>query len=79
LFNKEETTIIFIAAIFGALGTILLFTAIMIGDVSKVYTLSGAQSAFIFIISVLLLNEKYSSKRAIGVLIVFAGIALVSL
>lgn len=79
LFNRNEIITIFMAAIFGALGTILLFTSIMIGDVSKVYTLSGAQSAFIFIISVLFLDESASFKRGLGVIIVFLGISIVSI
>lgn len=67
------------AAFFGAIGTFLLFSALSIGNASKVYPIAGLQSVFIFIIALIFLKEKFKWHRLIGILIVFAGIFLISI
>jgi drug/metabolite transporter (DMT)-like permease len=67
------------AAFFGALGTFLLFSAASLGNASKVYPLAGLQSAFIFIIALLFLKEKFYWHRLAGTMLVFLGIFFVSL
>ena len=67
------------AALFGALGTFLLFTALSIGDASKVYPIAGVQLVFIFIIASIFLKEKFYWHRLIGTTIVFLGIYLISI
>jgi uncharacterized membrane protein len=56
-----------------------LFSAAALGNASKVYPLAGLQSAFIFIIALLFLKEKFYWHRLAGTVIVFLGIFLVSL
>jgi len=76
---KPDILKIGVASLFGALGTFLLFSALSIGDASKVYPIAGLQSVFIFIIASAFLKEKFRWHRMIGTIIVFAGIFLISL
>ncbi len=68
-----------LAAVFGAGGTFLLYSALKLGEASAVYPLQGIQSVAIFVIGSLLLNEDSSRKKVLGVLLAFAGIFLVSI
>ncbi|MCK4781425.1 DMT family transporter [Candidatus Parcubacteria bacterium] len=65
------------AAFFGALGTLFLYSALSIGNASKVYPLAGLESVFVFIIATIFLKEKFFLYRFIGTIIVFAGIYLI--
>lgn len=76
---KTHLPRIITASFFGAMGTFLIFTAVSMGDASKVYPLAGINSVFIFIIATLFLKEKFTWHRLIGTLLVFAGIFLVSI
>ncbi len=70
---------IVISAIFGALGTILIYSALKVGLASKVYSLMGLQAVFIFFIAFLSLKERFAWHRLLGTLLVFGGIWLVSM
>nr|MCK4929879.1 DMT family transporter [Nanoarchaeota archaeon] len=76
---KPKIPKIALAAFFGAMGTFLIYSALSIGDISKVYPIAGIQSVFIFIIASIFLKEKFYWHRMIGTVIVFAGIFLISL
>lgn len=67
------------AAVFGALGTFLLYTALKLGDASEVYPLAGAQSAFIFLIATFFLKEEFNWKRMIGLVTAIIGIYLIQI
>jgi len=67
------------ASFFGALGTFLLYSALVKGDASKVYPLAGLQSVFVFIIALVFLREKFHWYKLVGTVLVFFGIFLISL
>jgi len=77
--DKSNIPKIAIAAFFGAIGTFLLYSALSIGDASKVYPIAGLQSVLIFIAATLFLKEKFMWHRMIGTIIVVAGIYLISI
>lgn len=66
-------------SIFGAFGTLLLFSALSIGYASKVYSVAGLQSVFVFVIAASLLKQRFYLHRLLGAVVVFAGIFLISL
>jgi uncharacterized membrane protein len=68
-----------VSSIFGSIGTLLLYSALAIGNASKVYPLAGAQVVFIFILATLFLKEKFQWHRLIGTVIVGIGIYFVAL
>lgn len=68
---------IFVGSIFASIGTYLLYLSFKLGKVSYIYTLSGFQSVVILILSVLFLNESFTIKRLIGIIMIFIGISLV--
>lgn len=70
---------IIIAAFFGAMGTFLLYSALSVGDASKVYPIAGLQSVFVFIIAPIFLKERFYWHRLIGTITVFFGIFFISL
>lgn len=76
---KPKLPKIILASFFGAMGTFLIYSALSIGDASKVYPIAGIQSVFIFIIASIFLKEKFRWHRMIGTIIVFAGIFLISI
>jgi transporter family protein len=78
-FSKARLVSIGVAAFFGVIGTFLLYTALSKGDASKIYPLAGLQSIFIFIIASIFLREKFKWQRLIGIIVVFAGIFLLSM
>ena len=77
IFNIKNLKII-PAGFFGGLGTLLLYAALSMGEVSKVYPIAGLQSAFVFIIATIFLKERFYRNRLLGTIIVFAGIYLTS-
>ena len=76
---NHEISKIGIASLFGAMGTLLIFFALTLGDASKVYPVAGSQAVFVFVIASAFLKEKFRWHRLIGTIIVFAGIFLISL
>ncbi|MFH2106980.1 MAG: EamA family transporter [Candidatus Micrarchaeota archaeon] len=76
---KPEISRVMASSVSGGFGTLLLFTALSIGNASKVYPISGLMSVFVVIISVIFLKEKFSMHRLIGAILVFAGIYLTSI
>lgn len=68
-----------IAALFGSLGTFLLYTALAKGFASQVYPVLGIQSVFVFIIATIFLKEKFEWKRLIGTLAVILGVYLIQI
>ncbi len=73
-----NSPMIITASFFGAMGTFLLYSALAIGDASKVFSIAGLQSAFIFIIASLFLKEKFRWHRLGGTMIIVAGVFLIS-
>jgi len=78
LFDIKCSKII-VGSFFGALGTLLLYSALFVGNASKVYSLHGLQSVFLFIIASFLLTEKLYWHRLIGTLFIFLGIFFITL
>ena len=76
--DKRLKTIGF-AALFGGVGTFFLYSALAIGNASKVYPLAGLQSVFIFILASFFLKEKFTWHRLIGTILVFAGVYFVAI
>ena len=70
---------ILLASFFGAMGTLLLYSALSLGEASKIYPIAGLGSVFIFIIASIFLRKKLRWYRLIGIIIVFVGIYLISL
>ncbi|MBU1975668.1 MAG: EamA family transporter, partial [Nanoarchaeota archaeon] len=84
LFRKPKRTPIglgkiSISALFGAVGTMLIFTAVSLAAASKIYPIGGSTAVFAFIIGTLFLKEKSTWPKAFGVLAVFIGIWLTSM
>lgn len=76
---KSRIPKVLLASLFGSFGTFLLYSALSIGNASKIYPLAGLQSVFIFIIASLFLKERFSWHRLLGTLFVFVGVFLVSI
>ncbi len=73
---EAKSISIFISAVFGAGGTLLLYLALATGKAAQIYPLAGVHIVFVFFLAVLLLKEKFSWTRLTGTLMVFAGIFL---
>ncbi len=85
LFSKKQrarfdikSSKIVISAVFGGMGTFLLFTALTTGKASKVFSLAGLQSVTVFLLAMFFLKEKFYAHRLFGILSVFLGIYLIS-
>ncbi len=78
LYKREALGKIFVSAVFGAIGTGLIYTALSIGTASKVYALSGSQSAFIVVIAAMALKEKVNKYQLLGVALAAIGVYLIS-
>lgn len=85
LFSKKQNKLkdikdirIIAASFFGAMGTLLLYLALSVGNASKVYPLAGLESVFIFVISSIFFNKKFYWYRLIGTIIIFLGIYFIS-
>lgn len=70
----KKTPLILFGAVFGALGTLILYSALAIGDASRIYPMSGLESMFVFIFATIFLKEKFSWPRLVGVLLICTGI-----
>ncbi|UCD04227.1 MAG: DMT family transporter [Candidatus Woesearchaeota archaeon] len=77
--STSKTLKILVAAFFGAMGTLLIYSALSIGNASKIYPISGLQCVFIFIIASIFLKEKFYLHRLAGTIAVVFGIFLVSI
>jgi uncharacterized membrane protein len=88
LHKKEKTTSIskikqtiprvFVAAVFGATGTFLLYNALSIGEASEIYPMAGVESVFVFIIASVFLKEKFYLHKFFGVMMVVLGVYFIS-
>jgi drug/metabolite transporter (DMT)-like permease len=67
------------ASFFGAMGTFFLFSALILGNASKVYPLAGLTSIFIFLLATFFLKEHFLWHRLLGTILAFAGIYFISL
>jgi len=76
---KQKISKILLASFFGAIGTLLLYLALSLGDASKIYPIAGVQFIFVFIIGSIFLRREFRWYRLIGIITVFAGVYLVSL
>lgn len=76
---KPQLPIVLIASLFAATSVGLLYTALSLGNASKVYPMAGVSSITVFLLATLFLKEKFYRHRFIGALIVFLGIYLISL
>jgi len=77
--ETPDLTKVLIAAVFGATGTLFLYMALAAGEASKVFSISGIESVFLFIIAYIFLKEKFYWSRFLGIAFVFLGIYLVSI
>ncbi len=68
---------IVLSALFGAIGTFLIYFALKNGVTYKIYSLAGLQAVFVFFIASLWLKEEFTWYRLGGTLFVFLGILLV--
>ena len=76
---KSKIPNILIASFFGAVGTLLIYSALALGNASKVYPIAGLNFIFVFFIASFFLKKKFYWHRLIGAIIVFIGIYLISL
>jgi bacterial/archaeal transporter family protein len=74
--KKINVLPIIIASIFGALATFLIYSALTMGNASKVYPMAGLQLVFIFIFASIFLKEKFTWRRLLGTIIITLGIYL---
>ena len=77
LFDIKSSKIV-ISAVFGAIGTLLLYSALSIGNASQVYPIAGLQAVFVFVIASFFLKEKFYWHRLIGTLLVVVGIYFIA-
>lgn len=77
IYSKLNLKLTFIAALFGGGGTFLLYSAIKLGNASKIYPMLATGVLFTYIIAILFLKEKITFKKMIGVLISTLGIYLI--
>jgi len=77
--HRKKLKVIFVSAIFGGTGTMLLYLALSMGEASKIFPIGGLHSVFLLIIALLFLKEKFYWHRLLGILAVVAGVYLISL
>jgi len=75
---KPRMTTIFGASLFGATGVYFFYTALSLGEVSKLYPLGGIQCIFVFFLAMIFLKEKWYWHRLLGTIIVVIGIFLIT-
>ncbi len=66
------------SALFAGIGTLLVLSALKVGEASKVYPLTALETVLLFLIGVVLMKERFSWPRALGVLAIGLGIILVA-
>ncbi len=77
-FNVKSSKIV-ISAFFASIGTLFLYSALAIGNASKIYPLQALVPVFTFLIAFIFLREKFYWNKLIGTIIIIFGIFLVSL
>ena len=77
IYSKLNLKLTFVAAVFGGGGTFLLYSALKLGNASKIYPIMGAEIIVIYIFAVLFLKEKVTLEKMIGVLLSTIGIYLI--
>ncbi|MGB9674757.1 MAG: EamA family transporter, partial [Nanopusillaceae archaeon] len=77
----SNISIIFIilSGIAGILSWIFYFSALKLGDAYKVAVIDRLSIVFVFIFSILVLNENFSIKSVLGIILVVLGSILVIL
>jgi uncharacterized membrane protein len=76
---KSQLRIVLVASLFAATSVGFLYTALSLGNASKVYPMAGVSSVTVFLLATVFLKEKFHYHRFIGTLIVVLGIYLISL
>lgn len=86
LYNKKHKQLFVVSnfkiiptAIFGALGTLLLYIALITGDLSKINPLSGTVSIVVFIVGILFFKEKFYWHKLSGTIMAVIGIYFISI
>jgi uncharacterized membrane protein len=76
---KPQIRIVLVASLCAAMAAGLLYTALALGDASKVYPMGGISSVTVFLLATMFLHEKFHKHKFIGTLIVVLGVYLLSL
>ncbi len=76
---NKNLAILILGAVFGSISVFLYFSALAIGEASKVYAVGAIQVVFVFIIASLFLKEKFYIHRLLGTIVVVAGIYFVAI
>ena len=76
---KPHLRIIIPSSFFAATSAAFLYTALSLGDASKVYPIAGISSVAVFLLATMFLKEKFHWHRFAGTLIIIIGIYLISL
>lgn len=81
LFNLSNKNYIFVilSAIFGALSWIAFFYALKIGEASNVSIVDRSSFLFVVLLSIIVLNEKLTIKKAIASILMFIALVLLTI
>jgi len=81
LFNLSNKNYIFVilSAIFGALSWIAFFYALKIGEASNVSIIDRSSFLFVVLLSIIVLNEKLTIKKAIASILMFIALVLLAI
>ena len=77
--SNKDILFIILSAIAGGLSWIFYFIALKYGDVVPVSIIDRSSIIFVIIFSILLLNEKISTKTIIASILIIVGIYLLSI
>ena len=75
---KPRIATIFGASLFASVSVFFFYSALALGNASKIYPLAGVNSIVIFFLAILVLKERFYWHRLLGTLVVFIGIFLIS-
>jgi uncharacterized membrane protein len=76
---KPQIRIVLVASLCAATAAGFLYTALSLGDASKVYPMGGISSVTVFLLAIMFLHEKFHKHKFIGTLVVVLGVYLLSL
>jgi len=78
LFNLSNKNYIFVilSALFGALSWIAFFYALKIGEASNVSIIDRSSFLFVVLLSIIVLNEELTIKKAIASILMFIALVL---
>ena len=81
LFNLSNKNYLFVilSAIFGALSWIAFFYALKIGEASNVSIIDRSSFLFVVLLSIIVLNEKLTIKKAIASILMFIALVLLAI